>query len=124
MSHHYRSPESFKVNRCHARAIAWMVVLMAVMAGCSPARGTQTPASATQQAALITPNISLPAVPLSSTSMEEVALSPPVLEAAPPKTRKERPPRFGAAHHNTWSLSYWTFLAALLISGCRPSHPV
>ena len=50
MSRCCRSPESVTVNRRRVRAIAWIVVLMAVLTGCSPVRGTQTPASAAKQA--------------------------------------------------------------------------
>jgi hypothetical protein len=54
MSRRYRSPESFRVNRRHVRAIAWMIVPMAVLAGCGPAGGTQTSASAAKQATATT----------------------------------------------------------------------
>ena len=50
MSRRYRSPESFRVTTPHVKAIAWMIVLMAVLTGCSAVRDTQPPASAPQQA--------------------------------------------------------------------------
>ena len=54
MSRRYRSAESFRVNRRHVRAIAWMIVLMAVLVGCGPVGDTQPPVSAAKQAASTT----------------------------------------------------------------------
>ena len=50
MSRRYRSPASVRVNRRQVREIAWMIVLMVVLTGCSPVGGTRTPASAAKQA--------------------------------------------------------------------------
>jgi hypothetical protein len=50
MSRRYRSPESFSINR-HHRAMASIIGLMAVLAGCSSAGGTQAPAADVKEAA-------------------------------------------------------------------------
>lgn len=49
MSRRYRSPETGRRNRRTDRAIAGMIVLMAVLVGCGPVGGTQSPASTAKQ---------------------------------------------------------------------------
>ena len=51
MSRRYRSPETGRRNRRTVRAIAGMIVLMAVLVGCGPVGGTQSPASTAKQPA-------------------------------------------------------------------------
>jgi hypothetical protein len=51
MSRPYRSPASFRVNRCQLRATAWIIALTAVLAGCSPPGDTQAPAADAKEAA-------------------------------------------------------------------------
>lgn len=51
MSRRYRSPETGRRNRRTVRAIAGMIVLMAVLVGCGPVEGTQSPASTAKQPA-------------------------------------------------------------------------
>ena len=67
MSRQHRSPDpvSLKGNRSRVKAIAWLTVLMAVLAGCS-AGGVQTPASVETQATSAT--ASFPATTLASVS--------------------------------------------------------
>lgn len=49
MSRRYRPPETGRRNRRTDRAIAGMIVLMAVLVGCGPVGGTQSPASTAKQ---------------------------------------------------------------------------
>lgn len=50
MSRRYRSPETGRRNGRTARAIAGMIVLMAVLVGCGPVGGTQSPVSTANKA--------------------------------------------------------------------------
>jgi hypothetical protein len=50
------------------------------------------------------------------------APSPPLSPRRPPDHLAGA--RSRSSWRRTWSLSYWMFLAALLVSGCRPSHRV